>query len=333
MTDHQKSPDPDFLRNAMTAFVQIGAVLLLLTMCFQIVRPFVNVVVWGLVMSVAIFPLHLTIARVLGGRAKASAALIALVGLTVLLVPSVMIGSSTVDFLTTTGEAMQNGSFEVPPPSAVTQFKPQVKKLGQMMLGMVTHGALTVLQFVIAGLIAVTFLLYAESGYKACCRVARALVGEKGRELIDLSIGTVRSVAKGVLGVAVIQAAVALIILLIWGIPGAGIWAVLVLAVAIMQLPPILILGPVAAYVFSSAEPLSATIFLVLAMVVSFGDAFLKPMLLGRGLEIPMLVILLGAIGGAVALGILGLFVGSVVLAVSYTIFSSWIADEPSAAG
>jgi predicted PurR-regulated permease PerM len=124
----------------------------------------------------------------------------------------------------------------------------------------------------------------------------------------------------------------ALIIMLIWGIPGAGIWAVLVLAVAIVQLPPILILGPVAVYVFSSAEPLSATIFLVLAMVVSFGDAFLKPMLLGRGLDIPMLVILLGAIGGAVAFGIIGLFVGSVVLAVSYTIFSSWIGDEPSAA-
>ena len=89
-----------------------------------------------------------------------------------------------------------------------------------------------------------------------------------------------------------------------------------VLAVAIMQLPPIVVLAPVAAWVFSSADPVKATIFLVLALVVSFADTFLKPMLLGRGLEIPMLVILLGAIGGAVTLGIIGLFVGSVVLAV-----------------
>ena len=236
MTDVQNSPDPGFLRNSMAAFVQIGAVLLLLSWCFQIVRPFVNVVVWGLVISVAIFPLHLMLAKMLGGRAKMSAVLIALVGLAALLVPSVMIGSSSVDFLKTTGESMQNGTFVVPPPTdrvkelpligkkaydawntfsvdmqaAVTQFRPQVEKLGQMMLGMVTHGALTVLQFAISGLIAVAFLLYAKNGYKACCRVARGIAGERGKELVDLSVATVRSVAKGVLGVAVIQAALGL---------------------------------------------------------------------------------------------------------------------------
>jgi len=337
----------------MAAFVQIGAVLLLLSWCFRIVGPFVDVVVWALVISVAIFPLHLTISKMLGGRAKGSAVLIALVGLAVLLVPSFMIGSSTVDFLKTTGESMKNGTFEVPPPTdkvkelpligekaydawsafsvdvraAVTQFRPQVEKAGQMMLGMVTQGALTVLQFAISGLIAVAFLLYAESGYKSCCRVARGIAGERGKELVDLSVATVRSVAKGVLGVAVIQTVMALIIMLIWGIPGAGIWAVLVLAVAIVQLPPILVLGPVAAYVFSSAEPLSATIFLVLAIVVSFADTFLKPMLLGRGLEIPMLVILLGAIGGAIMLGIIGLFVGAVVLGVGFELFKAWIEE------
>jgi predicted PurR-regulated permease PerM len=111
-------------------------------------------------------------------------------------------------------------------------------------------------------------------------------------------------------------------------VPGAGLWAVLVLVLAVIQLPPILVLGPVAAYVFSEASTVTAVLFLVWALVVSASDAVLKPLLLGRGLDIPMLVILLGAIGGMVFAGIIGLFVGSVVLALSYRLFLAWLAQD-----
>ena len=110
--------------------------------------------------------------------------------------------------------------------------------------------------------------------------------------------------------------------------PAAGLWAFAVLVLAIIQLPPILVLGPIAFWVFSVADTVPATIFLIYAIVVSGSDAVLKPMLLGRGVETPMLVILIGAIGGAMASGIIGLFIGAVVLALGYELLVAWMAPD-----
>ena len=108
-------------------------------------------------------------------------------------------------------------------------------------------------------------------------------------------------------------------------IPGAGIWAIAVLILAIAQLPPILILGPIAAYYFSVADTTPAVAFLIFSIIVSASDAFLKPLFLGRGMSIPMIVILLGAIGGMLVSGIIGLFVGAVVLALGYELMMDWL--------
>jgi predicted PurR-regulated permease PerM len=116
-------------------------------------------------------------------------------------------------------------------------------------------------------------------------------------------------------------------------IPGAGIWASIILLLAIMQLPPLLVLGPIAIWVFSVAEPVPATIFLVYCLLVSFSDAVLKPMFLGRGVEVPMLVILLGAIGGMISSGIIGLFFGAVILALGYELFMAWLNPEEGQGG
>jgi predicted PurR-regulated permease PerM len=101
-----------------------------------------------------------------------------------------------------------------------------------------------------------------------------------------------------------------------------------VLLLAIVQLPPIIVLGPIAIWVFSVADTVPATIFMVYAMVVSVSDGFLKPLFLGRGMETPMLVILLGAIGGMIMSGIVGLFVGAIVLALGYEILMAWMATD-----
>ena len=112
------------------------------------------------------------------------------------------------------------------------------------------------------------------------------------------------------------------------GVPGAGIWASIILLLAIMQLPPLLVLGPIVIWVFSTADPIPETIFLVYALIVSFSDGFLKPLLLGRGVDVPMLVILLGAIGGMINSGIIGLFVGAVILALGYQLFNYWLNSD-----
>ena len=150
--------------------------------------------------------------------------------------------------------------------------------------------------------------------------------------MTDMSILTIRSVVKGVLGVAVIQTILGAIGLVAIGVPAPGLWAGAILVLAIIQLPPIIILGPIAVWVFSVAEPVPATIFLVYSMIVSVSDAFLKPMLLGRGVATPMLVILIGAIGGAMTIGIIGLFLGAVVLALGYELLTAWMAPDESTA-
>ena len=109
------------------------------------------------------------------------------------------------------------------------------------------------------------------------------------------------------------------------GVPAAGLLAMFILVLAIAQLPPILILGPVAFYVFSAESTTVAVAFLIWSILVSSSDMVLKPLLLGRGVDVPMIVILLGAIGGMITSGIVGLFIGAVILAVGYTLFSVWI--------
>ncbi len=355
MNDRTNAPDPIFLKNSMAAFLKIGAVLVLLIWCFQILAPFLNIIVWAAIMSVAVYPLHLKLAGRLGGKPRLSATLVILVGLSILVVPSLLVAGSTVDFVKVAGSDLQQGGITIPPPTdqvkdwpligtsvfdawssasqnlaqELERFEPQLAAAGKRLLGLVSHGAETVIVFAIAVLIAGSFLLSADKHYEFCCRIASGLAGPRGQPLVDLTVATIRSVAKGVLGVALIQALMAQAIMMFWGVPGAGIWAGLVLTLAIMQLPPILVLGPVAIWAFATAEPLSASVFLVLAFVVSFSDAALKPLFLGRGMEIPMLVILLGAIGGAISFGIIGLFIGSIVLAVGYTVLTAWMEDEP----
>jgi predicted PurR-regulated permease PerM len=132
------------------------------------------------------------------------------------------------------------------------------------------------------------------------------------------------------LGVAIIQTLLAAIGLVVAGVPAAGVWAFLVLLLAIIQLPPILILAPIIVYVFSFADPVMATVFAVWSILVSSSDIVLKPMLLGRGLDVPMLVILLGAIGGMILSGIVGLFVGAVVLVLGYELIEFWVKGDES---
>ena len=181
------------------------------------------------------------------------------------------------------------------------------------------------LLFLVSLIIAGVFMAKADAVEASIKRLMTRVVGDQGAEWTDLSAATVRSVVQGVLGVAVIQAILSAIGLVVMDVPAWGIWVVIVLFLAIVQLPPILILGPIMVYVWSYADTTPALIFTIYGIIVSGSDVWLKPMLLGRGLDVPMPVILLGAIGGMMASGIIGLFAGAVVLALWYKLFGLWL--------
>ena len=348
------SDDRKFQKNAMASFIQIGALLFLLVWCFRILAPFLNIVVWAMIIAVALYPAHQLLTGKLGGREKISASLFVLAGLAILVVPTYLTAESSATALGTLGANLEKGTVSIPPPDAsvadwpvigervyegwtnaasdlettLANFQPQLADFGQGLLRLVGSLAIGVLQFVVSVIIAGAFLVSAEGGYKTALSLSSSLLGNRGNTLVNLSIETIRSVAKGVLGVAIIQALLSGVGLAIMGVPAPGLWAGAVLILAIIQLPPLIVLGPIAFWVFSIADPVPATIFAVYAFIVSISDAFLKPMFLGRGMEIPMLVILLGAIGGAILSGIIGLFVGAVVLALGYEILKAWMATD-----
>jgi predicted PurR-regulated permease PerM len=346
--------DRNFQKNAMASFVQIAAVALLVVWCFQIVAPFLSIVLWGLIIAVALYPVHVKLSTRLGGREKLSATIFVLVGLAILLVPTYILTDSSIAALKTVGAQLEEGSVSISPPDAsvaewpligeqvhqvwsdaatnleetLNKFEDQLKSLGRSVISFAGSMAVGVLQFVASFIIAGVFLVSAEGGYRVSQTLASSLAGDRGKGPTDLSVATIRSVAKGVLGVAIIQAILSAVGLVVAGIPAAGIWTFAVLMLAIMQLPPIIILGPIAVWFFSTADTVPATIFLVFALLVSASDGVLKPMFLGRGVEIPMLVILLGAIGGMILLGIVGLFIGAIVLALGYQILMAWMETD-----
>jgi len=182
--------------------------------------------------------------------------------------------------------------------------------------------------------IIISGILVANSAgcYQVTKQIFSRLIGaEYGLEYADLAKNTIRSVAQGVLGVAAIQAVLSAIGMIVMDVPGWGLWSAIILVLAIAQLPPILVLGFVVGYVFSVADTTPAVIFAIYALIVSGSDGFLKPLFLGRGMSTPMLVILLGAIGGMLLSGIIGLFVGAIILALGYELFMKWLNEDRQA--
>ncbi|RJP88149.1 MAG: AI-2E family transporter [Desulfobacteraceae bacterium] len=348
--------DADFIRKSIEACVRIGLIALLVVWSFLIVRAFINPVLWGIIIAIGFYPLHQKLSSIMGNRVKLSAIFLTLFALSVLIVPMVLLTDSTINGIQIIKTGIENDTLRVPPPSdkvagwpvigkpidsfwrlasensekAISQLMPYIKTYGKKVFSVGMGLGMALIQFIVSIFIAGLFLVNSESSAKAVHQLFRRVAGEEGDVFADLSGRTINSVVQGVLGVAVIQAVLAGGGMLVVGVPFAGLWALMVLFLAIVQLPPLLVLGPIVVYVFSVQATTPAVIFMIWSVFVSLSDAFLKPFLLGRGVEVPMLVILLGAIGGMIMSGVIGLFIGPVVLSISYKTLLAWIENDPN---
>ncbi|MGD8956639.1 MAG: AI-2E family transporter, partial [Chromatiaceae bacterium] len=222
-------------------------------------------------------------------------------------------------------------------PDYLADHKEQLTNLSKRLLSAAASTAAGVLQFLGALIIAGIMMAYGEAGSRAMLRIANRLAGQvEGPRIFGLSSATIRSVATGVIGVAFIQALLLGIGFIMAGVPGAGILALVVLLIGIMQLPALIISLPVIAYLWMAGDA-STTINVVITvylLIAGSADNVLKPLLLGRGVDVPMPIVLIGALGGMVSAGIIGLFVGAVLLSVGYQVFMGWVdnADDTTAA-
>jgi len=346
--------DKVFVNRAVEATIRIGFIVLLVGWCFRIISPFLGPVVWGAVIAIAAYPLYARLLAALGGHSGRAAAVFVIVGLTALIVPTVMLSGTLIDTGQSVAAILHDGDLEIPAPpesvagwpfigqrvfdywslaatnleAALGKAAPQLQAFGGWLLATVAGAGLVVLQFVISIIIAAALLANESSALRAARSIAARVADDRGDAIIAVAGSTIRSVATGVLGVAVIQSIAGGLGMLAAGVPGAGLWALFILIVAVVQLPPMVVLGPVAVYVFTASSTPVAVLFLAWAIVISISDTFLKPLLMGRGGEVPVLVIFLGAIGGMMSGGILGLFVGAVVLTLGYKLLLAWLGTD-----
>lgn len=331
--------------------VRIGGVLLLAAWCIQIVSPFLLAIVWALIIAVAIHPAYRRIVAVLGGRDVLAALVVTLLLLALLVVPMLLLGDTLIETALGLAQRVRDGRLVLPAPpanvatwplvgapltefwslaadnlqAALTPLLPYLKPLAGWLVSAGTGAGLGLLQTLAAIFIAGLVLARAEVGQRIGDALAHKLAGDRGMKMATLIEQTVRSVASGILGVAVIQALLAGLGMLAAGVPGAGFWTVVALILCIVQLGPGLVLVPAIIYLFSFGEPFTAIAFLVWSLIVVLLDNVLKPLLMGRGVKAPIVVLFVGAIGGLLTMGIVGLFVGAVVLVIGYTLLMAWL--------
>lgn len=343
-------------RELLDVLIRAGLVAVLAVFCFRIFAPFLNLMVWALILAITLYPLQLGLRRRLGGKEGLTATLIVVVALGVILVPTYLLGVAVADSIEHAMAIVRSGSIRIPPPAdsvshwpligrrvfdiwqqastdlsvLMQQFAPQLKNGALALLGAITGLGAGLLVFFVALIVAGILMAHGEKGHQSAVEIASRIAGpENGEQIADLCTSTIRAVAQGVVGIAFIQMVLIGVAFIIMDIPGAGLLALAVLLIGIMQLPATLITVPVIIFVIVTEGANTATIiFSIYVFVAGLADNVLKPLLLGRGVAVPMPVVLIGALGGMVTGGVIGLFIGPVMLAVGYQLFWRWVRNR-----
>jgi predicted PurR-regulated permease PerM len=349
----KKAFDTNRISEALEASIHIGLAFLLVASCLFILRPFVPLIAWGIIIAVAAYPAFKRLQKLLRGHGIIAAAVFTLALLVILIVPVVLLANSLIEGVQSVTAHVKSGAAIIPPPppaiagwpligapltrvwllasrdfsELLREFAPQIKGALPGVLSATAGLGATVLQLLLSIVLSGVLLANAEAAYEITRSMFDRLFGEKGLEFQELVGSTIRSVTFGIIGVAVIQSAFAALGFLVVGLPAFGLWAVIFLIAAVLQFG-VLVLIPAVIFVFATAATTKAVIFLIWCIIVGLMDNVLKPILLGRGVAVPIAVVFLGAIGGFVTMGIIGLFVGAIVLSVGYKLFLAWLGRD-----
>lgn len=331
--------------------IRLGLLALLVVWTFVVIRPFVPILAWAIVLAVAFNPVFSWLAKLLGGSPKLAAFVLTVINLAIVIGPATWLGLSAVDGIKDIAGQLNAGELVVPSPpqaiktwplvgpqlyelwdeasinirSVLREIVPYLKPLATTMLGFAGDAGLGTLMFLLSVVAAGFIFPYGSQLVAAIRGFLAQIVPEHSEHFLKLAGATIRAVSQGVIGVAVIQALLAGIGFKLAGIPGAGLLAFAVLLLSIVQIGATIILLPVIVWVWFDKDIPVALVLSVFLGIVSVIDNILKPLVMGRGLTTPTLVILIGVIGGTLAHGIVGLFVGPIILSVAWELAVAWI--------
>jgi predicted PurR-regulated permease PerM len=341
-------------KHIVDLIIRLAVLYLLLSFCFNILNPFITILIWGTVIALAVYPAYSYLVKLFRGRRVIASILLTLIMLSILVIPSWLIGESLYNGLERVRELYSQGQPLIPPPGETTknwpsiakpivdlwqhasenlqeaamQYKNQLEVVGTWLLKSLASIGQGVLQFVGSIVLAGVLLVYSDPLSKSMIKIFKKLAGKDGENMASLSVATVRNVFKGVLGVAFAQATLAGLGYFIAGVPYAGLWTVISLILAIVQIGVGPVAIPIAIYMFSATDTLTATLLAIWMIPVTLSDNILRPILMGIGAPVPMLVIFMGAIGGFIYTGFVGLFLGAIVLSIAYKLFLVWIETD-----
>ncbi|MHB1218694.1 MAG: AI-2E family transporter [Alphaproteobacteria bacterium] len=341
---------------AMSLLVRrVFALLIILALAgvsLWLIKPFLSAMMWGAIIAISLYPVQRYLSSWLGGRRVIPAILLALLMVGVLLVPLVMLLMTVgeqASHLFQTSPKIDQIMLPVPPawlaeiplfgkrafqvwqeavadvPGTIEAARPKIRAALVWFLSGTVSSTLIVLEALVAIALAATFLVAAERLHLFFARLLRTLGSPEAAGVQDLVVRTVRGVAQGIIGTAIIQAAVAWIGFEIAPAPFPVLLTLLVFIACTAQLGALLVGLPAAGWIWYQGEPGWAAFLLGWTIFVNVIDNFIKPLLIGRGLPVPIWVVFIGVIGGLLAMGLVGLFIGPVVLAVSYLLMIRWI--------
>jgi predicted PurR-regulated permease PerM len=338
--------------------IRLLILLLIVVWCLMILYPFFSILLWSLILALALAPLHRTLVKLMRGKPRIASLIIVLFCLAVIIVPSWFFLDSIVKEVKELKSSFQGAGLTIPPPSekvkswpiigdplydiwhsasvnlegTVMKYKDQLAGIGAKIAKGILSTAGGILQMMISLIIA-GFMLTVKGTGESIRKFFRKIAGpEKGEEFADIAVKTVGNVVKGVLGVALIQATLIGLGFVLAGVPYAGIWTLFVFILAVLQLPVILVVIPVAIWLFAEKELLPAILWTIYLLLAGASENIFKPLLLGKGAPVPMLIIFIGVIGGFIFSGFIGLFTGAIIMSLGYKLFVTWINTAEDAA-
>ncbi|MFO1111112.1 MAG: AI-2E family transporter [Bradyrhizobium sp.] len=338
--------------------VRLALLALLIYWSFVVLRPFVPILAWSVVLAVALYPVFTGLSRLLGDRPKLAATILTLVNLAIIIGPATWLGLGAVDGIRSFAAQLAAGTLVIPAPpagvkawpivgaplyglwdhastnlsAALREFAPHLKPMAGSMLSLAGDTGLGTVKFLVA--VALTGFLFPAGPrlVAAAHRFLSRIVAERSVDFLALAGATIRSVAQGVIGIAVAQGLAIGIILKFADVPRAGLLAFAVMMLGILQIGSAIVVIPVLIWVWITKSFAVALIITLCILPASLADNVLKPIVMGRGLTTPALVIFIGVIGGTLAHGIVGLFIGPIILAVAWELLAAWVRDDPARA-
>ena len=355
--DHDSSSHDQFTATWVELTIRLGVLGLLLYFSFTLVSPFISIAIWSAVLTVALYPAYDWIVNLLGGRRRLAAALFTLFSLLVVIGPATWLVLGLIDSLRILSEHLDLSALVLPPPretvkswpligdqiyqfwdlasnnlkAALAKIAPHLKPIGSSLLQIAADAGTGAIKFFIAIIIAGFLYSPGPSLVDAIRKFSRRLASGRGEEFVQLAGATIRAVSRGVIGISALQALLAGLGLLIAGIPGASLITSAVLILGIIQIGPSIVLIPLIIWSWTVMETTTALLFTAYMIPVNLLDNALRPLVMGRGLQAPVLVILIGVIGGTMSYGLTGLFLGPIILAVIWELLVAWSSEQENA--